>query len=301
MYEHTHHHRDRSSRQLFVAVGITFAFAAVEAVTGIWANSLALMSDAGHMITDSTALLLAAVAARLAQKPATHRHTFGFGRAEILAAIFNASFMLAVVAGIIYGAVHRIMQPPDVKGSAVIMVAALGLLLNISIAVVLSRGERTINIRGALLHVMGDLLGSVAALASGMVIYFSGWMLIDPLLSLAICVLILVSALRLLKEALHIVMEGVPHNLNLAQVGKSMAQVSGVHSVHDLHIWRLDSHSVALSAHVVVESLVSWEGVLARLREHLLYTYNIDHITLQPEPLTQPLRRMAWPKNADGR
>lgn len=287
MFEHDHHHVDRSSRQLFLALFFTLGFAGVEAVTGWFANSLALMGDAGHMVTDSVSLGLAALAARLARRPASETLSYGFGRAEVVSAMVNAFFMLAIVAGIVFNAIGRITNPPEVKGMMVLVVAAIGLVVNIAVAWILSRGERTINIRGAMLHVMGDLLGSVAALTSGAVILLTGWTPVDPLLSLFISALILVSALRLLLEAFHVVMEGVPPEINLAEVGQSMAGVNGVRSVHDLHIWRLDSHTVALSAHVIVDKLAVWEPVLRNLKQHLEDQYHIDHITLQPETVEE--------------
>lgn len=287
MFEHDHHHADRSSRQLFFAVGFTLAFAGVEAAAGWFANSLALLGDAGHMVTDSISLALAAFAARLAQRPASERLSFGFGRAEVVSAIINAIFMLIIVGSIVLHAIQRLQQPPEVKGAMVLVVASIGLGVNIVVAIILSHGERTLNVRGALLHVMGDLLGSVEALMSGVVILLTGWTPIDPLLSLFISLLIMVSALRLLREAFHVVMEGVPPEINLPQVGHSMAAIDGVRSVHDLHIWRLDSHTVSLSAHVVVDNLAEWEPVLRRLKAHLAQEYAIDHITLQPETIEE--------------
>lgn len=284
MYEHDHSHHDHSSRHLLGALLVTIGFAGVEALAGWWSHSLALVGDAGHMVTDAVALGFAALAARLAQKPASETHSFGLGRAEVLAALLNALFMLAIVGGITWGAIERLQSPGEVHGGTVMIVAGIGLLVNVVVAWVLHRGEQTMNTRGALLHVMGDLLGSVAALAAGAVIYLTGWTPIDPILSIFISALILVSAVRLLLESLHVVMEGVPPGIDLATVGRSMAGVDGVLSIHDLHIWRLDSHTISLSAHVVVENLEAWQGVLIRLREHLLDTYNIDHITLQPEP-----------------
>lgn len=287
MFEHDHHHADHSSRQLFVALFFTLGFAGVEAITGWYANSLALLGDAGHMVTDSISLGLAAFAARLALRPASERHSFGFGRAEVVSAIVNAVFMLAIVGGIVFSAVRRIQDPPQVQGMIVLIVAGIGLAMNAAVAWILGHGEKTINVRGAMLHVIGDLLGSVAALLSGAVILLTGWTPIDPLLSLFISALILVSALGLLREAFHVVMEGVPPHIDLPEVGRSMAGVEGVRSVHDLHIWRLDSHTVALSAHVIVDSLAGWEPVLRRLKRHLDDTYGIDHITLQPETMEE--------------
>ena len=286
MHEHTHHrHGSGHLRPLVWGLVITLAFAMVEAVGGWLSGSLALLGDAGHMATDGLALALGAVAALLAQKPADRRLSFGWGRAEVLAAIVNAVFMLLIIVAIGAAAIDRLRDPQPVKGGMVMLIAAIGLLVNILVAWTLHRGEQTLNIRGALLHVMGDLLGSVAALLAGAVIYFTGWTPIDPLLSLLICALILVSSLRLLRDAVDVLMERVPRELSLPVVGQTLAAVEGVRSVHDLHIWRLDSSTISLSAHIVVDELQAWPAVLERLRETLIKRFDIDHITLQPEPL----------------
>ena len=272
------------------SLGLTLGFAALEAVAGWWSGSLALTGDAGHMLTDSTALGLAAFAAWLAARPPSPRHSYGLGRAEVLAALFNGLFMLAVVIAIVIAAVERVRDPQPVAGGVVMAVAAVGLGVNVGVIYLLSRGEQTLNTRGALLHVLGDLLGSVAALIAGAVVHFTGWTPIDPLLSVAICVLILISSLRLLREVLHVIMEGVPAHLDLAAVGRAMAGVAGVDSVHDLHIWTLSSGRVALSAHLVVERMDEWDGVLTAERTLLAERFGIDHATLQPEPAAQPVR-----------
>jgi cobalt-zinc-cadmium efflux system protein len=303
MYEHEHKSHDHDSgRLLFRALLLTLGFAAVEALAGWWAGSLALLSDAGHMFTDSSALGLAALAAALARRPSSQRHTWGMGRAEVLAALINGLMMLAIVAGIVYGAYDRLQSPQPVKGGAVMLVAALGLAVNLVVLRMLSHGgghghghhghdhghagaERNLNVRGAMLHVVGDLLGSVAALGAGIVIYFTGWTPIDPILSLAICVLILLSSLGLLREGLHVLMEGVPRHLDLDAVGKSMARTPGVAGVHDLHIWQVKSDQIALSAHVVLRDMQDWLKVLDSLNRSLARDYGIRHVTLQPEPL----------------
>ncbi|MEF8769656.1 cation diffusion facilitator family transporter [Candidatus Accumulibacter contiguus] len=212
---------------------------------------------------------LAAFAAWLAQRPPTQRHTYGYGRVETLAALLNVVFMVLVVVGISVAAVGRILDPAAVNGAAVTLVAALGLVLNIAVAWLLMHGEQTMNTRGALLHVLGDLLGSVAALVSGAVVMWTGWMTIDPLLSMLICALMLASSLRLLREVLQALMEGVPPSLSTEQVGRVLAGIAGVASVHDLHIWTLSSKRVALSAHLIVESLEQWPTVLAASRHAL--------------------------------
>jgi len=288
MHDHSHaheHHRSDSRRLLTFAVGLTLGFALVEVVAGWLSGSLALLSDAGHMVTDSTALALAAWAAWMARRPPSARHSYGLGRLETLAALFNALLMVALVSVVSAAAVQRLLEPPQVHGEIVTWVALVGLLVNILVARLLMGGRNNINVRAALLHVLGDLLGSIAALVSGVVIVYTGWTSIDPILSLFIVLLILISSLRLLREVVHTLLEGVPMNLELKEVGRTMAAAEGVMSVHDLHIWSLSAETTALSAHVVVQRIDQWPGVLWRLRELLSERFGIDHVTLQPEPL----------------
>jgi cobalt-zinc-cadmium efflux system protein len=282
-HDHAHHHHHHARNFLPAALIITLLYAGVEAGAGWWAGSLALLSDAGHMLTDALALGLAAAAAWVARRPPTPRHSFGLERVEVLAALGNAGFMLAVIIGIAWSAVDRLLHPVPVQGMVVTAVAVVGLLVNVGVAWLLAHGEETLNTRAALLHVLGDLLGSVAALASGLVIQFTGWTPADPLLSLFICALILYSTLRLAREAVHALLEGVPPGLVLPEVGRRMAAVEGVVSVHDLHIWSLSSRQAALSAHVVVRDLEEWPRILPALAELLRTDFEIAHATLQPE------------------
>lgn len=288
-HDHHHHHGSTSGKRLIWALGLTLGFAAVEAVAGWWSGSLALLGDAGHMVSDATALGLAAFAATLAAKPPTARLSYGLGRAEIVAALVNAALMLGIVAGIVTAALGRFSEPQSIDAPMVILVAAIGLAINITLAILLSQGEQTLNVRGALLHVMGDLLGSVAALVSGVVIYLTGWTPIDPILSVFICALILISAVRLLLEGLHVIMEGVPAHLKLREVGMAMAAAPNVRSVHDLHIWTVHSGSVALSAHVVIDEMSGWPQIMADLNRILHDRFDIEHSTLQPECHTEVL------------
>ncbi|RPJ01580.1 MAG: cation transporter, partial [Chloroflexi bacterium] len=273
--------------KLMIAVAITLSFAGVEAAAGWWSGSLALISDAGHMVTDSAALLIAAVAGWVARRGPSPKHSYGFGRAQLVAALINGLFMLAVVTAIIVQAVSRFANPIAVQGEAVTAVASLGLLLNILVARMLTRGNRDLNVRAALLHVLGDLLGSLAALVSGITVWATGWYTVDPALSLIIALLIAYSSLKLVREAFHGLMEGVPLHLSLEEIGVSMATVEGVTSVHDLHVWSLTDERIALSAHVVVEPLDDWPATLERLRSLLAQRYAIEHVTLQPETSQQ--------------
>jgi cobalt-zinc-cadmium efflux system protein len=282
---HVQHHLGHSGghSHLTGALVLTLTFAIVEAVFGVLSGSLALISDAGHMLTDSTALGLAALAAWLAKRPPSTRHTYGLVRAEILAALINGLLMLILIGFIAIEAVQRFAEPRPVQGEMVIVVAVLGLLINLGVAWKLSHGERDLNTRAAILHVMGDLLGSVAAITSGLVITFTGWTPIDPLLSLLVAGLILVSAVRLLREAVHVLLEAVPNSIDITEVDRELAAIDGVTSVHDLHIWALSSGKVALSAHLDVTALEAWPGVLANARTLLANRFGIGHVTLQPE------------------
>lgn len=289
---HAHLPRSEAGGAVFWALFLTLAFAVLETVTGFWSGSLALLGDAGHMLTDSASLGLAAFALWLSRRPPSLRHTYGLGRVETLAALLNVLFMVLVVIAIAVAAVRRFMLPSPINGEAVTLVAFAGLCVNAGVAWLLMQGEQTMNTRAALLHVLGDLLGSVAALLAGAVVMLTGWTPVDPLLSLLICALILVSSLRLLREVLRALLEGVPAHLCVDEIGRSLATVPGVVSVHDLHVWTLSSQRVVLSAHLVVESMSAWPEILARAG-HLLKHQGIGHVTLQPEPEVQPVRWMA--------
>lgn len=291
---HLHEHRagdaanrhvteGRNPRVLAGAVTLTLFFAAVEVIAGFWSNSLALISDAGHMVTDSTALGLALLAQYIARRPPSPRHSFGFGRTEALAAFINGLAMLAVVGWIIIEATRRFANPEPVQGKSVVIVALIGLVINLMVAWVLSRDQSSVNTRAALVHVMGDLLGSVAALTAGAVIYYTGWLTIDPLLSIIVSMLILKSTAGVLRESYHVLMEGVPHHIDYLQVGTDLTQIKGVLSVHDLHVWEMAAGEPALIGHVEIRDLQEWPSVLADIRRMLLTNHGIDHVTLQAE------------------
>ncbi|MBR9814045.1 cation transporter [bacterium] len=281
--DHDHAHTS-SIKTLLLALIITTGFAVVEAVTGWLANSLALIGDAGHMLTDSLSLAVGALAAWASKRPPTARLSYGWQRTEVLGALFNVIFMYAIVAVIIYAAIKRLIDTPDVEGGSVLLVGTLGLLVNIGVAWLLSRGEQTLNTRGAMLHVMGDLLGSVAAVGSGIVVLATGWMPIDPILSILICVLILVSSTKLLMETLRVVMAGVPPGLSLDRIRQDLVEVHpAIVGVHHLHVWEVSSSTRALSAHIEMDSLDEWQSALDAAAEYLAREFNIDHPTLQPE------------------
>jgi cobalt-zinc-cadmium efflux system protein len=293
MSEHPHHRHSHSHahghahgqgpRAYLVALCVTLAYAVVELLGGIWSGSLALASDAGHMFSDALALGLAAGAAWIAQRPPGLKHSYGLGRAEVIGAALNGLLMLAIIVVLVVEAVQRLLEPRPVAASAVMLIAAVGLIVNAGVAFILSRGQRDLNVRAALIHVLGDLVSSLAALIAGAVIYVTGWVTIDPILSLVIAALILVTTLALLRDTLHVLMEGVPSAVDLTEIGSALAGLRGVVAVHDLHVWSIGSARAALSAHVDIERLDDWPGILTAGQALLKSRFGVDHVTLQPE------------------
>ncbi|MBA2492199.1 MAG: cation transporter [Gammaproteobacteria bacterium] len=280
---HTHEHahaQNGSQRRLLAALVLTSAFAIFEAAVGWFSGSLTLLGDAGHMLTDSAAVGIGVAAAWLSQKPPSARHSYGFKRAEIIGALINVLFMVAIVVAIGITAIDRLLEPQPVAGLAVIIVGFAGLLVNLLAVWVLRGDSESLNVPGALLHVFGDLLGSVAALAAGAVIWWTGWMPIDPILSIFIGLLILVSSVRLLREILHVLMEGVPPHVDLDEVARAMVSVNDVVSVHDLHVWSLGSRACALSAHVRITDMRCWPTALDLLKNMLGNRFALTHTTL---------------------
>jgi cobalt-zinc-cadmium efflux system protein len=280
---HGHTIEGRSQKAMAFALGLTLLFALIEVVTGFMSNSLALISDAGHMVTDAAALGLALMAQLIARRPPSARHSFGFVRAEALAAFVNSLAMLLLVAWIVYEAATRLAHPEAVQGGTVFVVATIGACINILVAWILSRGEQSINTRAALVNVMGDLLGSAAAIAAGAIIHFTGWVRTDPILSIFVSMLILRSTLGILRESYHFLMEGVPAQIDYLQVGADLARVPGVYAVHDLHVWDMSLGEPALIGHVQIADLAHWPVVLDAAKTMLLDKHGIDHVTLQPE------------------
>ena len=269
--------------RFLLPLALTAAYAAVEFAGGLWSGSLALLGDAGHMVSDAAALAVAAIAASLARRPPGRGHSYGWQRAEVIGASLNGVLMLAIVVMLVVEAVSRLLSPREVAAGAVIAIAFLGMVVNGACLFLLGRGEPDLNARAALLHVMADLGSSFAALVSGVVIHFTGWFPIDSILSLVIGALILVSTQRVLRDALHVLMEGVPPAIDLAAIGRALATVSGVAEVHDLHVWSIAPGSVALSAHLEIEDLQRWPGILTEASAMLQARYGIGHVTLQPE------------------
>jgi cobalt-zinc-cadmium efflux system protein len=281
--KHAHFIEARSQKALAGALVLTLLFAVIEVVTGFISNSLALISDAGHMVTDAAALGLALLAQLIAKRPPSARHSFGFGRAEALAAFVNCLAMLALVCWIVVEAVRRFADPQPVQGAIVLGVAAVGIVINLLVAWMLSRDHQNMNTRAAMVNVMGDLLGSIAAVVAGAVIHFTGWVRIDPLLSVFVSLLILKSTVGVLRESYHFLMKGVPDQIDYVQVGADLAALDGVKSVHDLHIWEMSPGEPALIGHLEIADLERWPQVLRTVQDMLLAKHGIDHVTLQPE------------------
>ena len=292
MSAHRHPHPVGRGANFGLALVITLGYAGVEFAGGLWTGSLALLSDAGHMLSDALALGLAAFAAWLARRPAGQRHSYGWARAEVIGATLNSLLMLIIIVVLVVEAVTRLLDPRPVAALGMTIIAFVGMAINALVIWIMSRAEQTLNTRAALLHVVGDLVSSFAALVAGAVIYFTGWLPIDPILSLVIAGLILVSTMKLLRDTTHVLMEGVPPALELRAIGKALAGVEGVISVHDLHVWSITPGQVALSAHLEIGDLGRWPEILAAATELMRDRYEIGHVTLQPE-----LSRSSHPGN----
>lgn len=268
---------------LGVAVGLTLTFSFIELVGGLWSNSLALIGDAGHMVTDSASLLFALIANLIAQRGADRDHSFGHGRVEVLAAFVNGIVMLGVVIWLFREAFGRISNPEPVSGFSVMAIAAIGLLINLGVAWSLSRDKKNVNTRAALLHVMGDLLGSVAAIAAGAVIWMGGPAIIDPILSMLVGVMLLHATYEILRDASRVLLDGVPEGVELNDVGRFLEEIPSVCHVHDLHVWTMSPGHGAIQCHVQIESPACWPKILDAIRTGLHDRFGIDHVTVQPE------------------
>lgn len=283
---HQHHHT-RNNNMMFYAAAFIALFGVAEAVCGTWSGSLALLSDAGHMGADALAMLIAGFASWVGRRPATPKHTYGFGRIEVIASWISSLLLLITIGGILIEAFHRWHNPPAIASMPVMIVATLGLFVNVVTVWLLNQGEENINTKAALLHVFGDLLGSVAALTSGIVIYYTNWTKIDPLLSGFICLLILISTISLLKESAMILMEGTPSNIDTAQIELLIKNIDGVNTIHDLHVWTLTSGKIILTAHVVITDHKNWPQLTDDIRTTLHKEFGIAHSTIQVETIDQ--------------
>jgi len=286
-HEHHHSHDDKSSiKRVQLALVLTGIFMVVEVVGGIISGSLALLADAGHMLTDTMALALAAFAFRVSSKPADTKRSYGYQRFQIIAAFVNGLSLLAIVGWILFEAVMRMINPPEVIGTTMLVVASAGLVVNVVVFLILHSGDQeNLNIRGAALHVLGDLLGSVAAIIAAFVIIKTGWMPIDPLLSVLVAALILRSAWQLVRRSAHILLEGAPEWLNLADMqSKIIASVPQVTEIHHVHVWGLTPQHPMLTMHVVLEEKPEDPTALVRsVKQVLKSKFGINHSTIEVE------------------
>ena len=278
------HAESRSGQQknLLIVLLMTGTFMVIEVVGGLFTGSLALLADAGHMLTDVAALGLSAFAMWMAARPSPPEKTYGYHRAEILAAVINAVVLLLLSVWIIYEAYRRVFEPSHVLGIPMLLIGVVGLGVNIaSMKLLAHESASSLNVRSAYLEVLSDAISSFAVILGGGIIWVTGWVLIDPLLSAGISVFIMWRTWGLLSQAVHVLMEGVPTHLNAKEVGQAMAGVPGVKEIHDLHIWTITSGLDALSAHVVVPPGNDRDTVLRCLQQLLHDRYEIDHATLQ--------------------
>lgn len=283
---HSHNHAagTNNEKALWIAVALTGSFLIAEVIGGIISRSLALLSDAAHMFTDVAALAISLAALRIAQRPADRKRSFGYYRFEILAAAFNALLLFAVALYILYEAYKRLSSPPEIQSSTMLVIAVLGLVINlISMRVLIGGKDDSLNVKGAYLEVWSDMLGSLGVIAGALIIRFTGWAWVDSVVAVAIGLWVLPRTWTLLKASLHILLEGVPEEIDVGQVGEALLAVPGVQSYHDLHVWAITSGKVSLTVHVVHSSEVLAATVLDAIRERLAHGFKITHVTIQCE------------------
>ncbi len=277
---------NNNQKGLIAALAVTAVMFLAELIGGYLANSLALQSDAGHMLTDCMALVMALLATTLASRPANKKQTFGFYRLEILSSLFNGSVLTLIAAYIFFQAYLRFQHPAPVWSGLMLTIATIGLLGNIGAAVILVRGSReNLNLRGAFLHVLSDMASSVGVIIGGLVIQFTRWYYIDPILSVLIAILILRGALSLVFESASILIESAPSGIDLDEVTRTICSFDGVEDIHDLHVWSITSGINAISAHIVIEkgAVEQTAEILKKIRDELKQKFNISHATFQTE------------------
>ena len=297
-HAHPHHTTAaaRSRGRLTATLVLTVAFVVVEIAGALWAGSLALLADAGHMLADAGGLALALFAIWIAARPPTPEKTYGYYRAEILAAFVNALLLLVVAGAILYEAYRRILAPSEVLGGPMLVVAVVGLAANGACAWLLhDDAAQSLNVRAAYLDVLSDALSSVAVVIAAVVVLTTGWTLADPLVSAAIALVIVPRTWGLLRQAVNVLLEGTPPHLDLGEIEDAMRRVPGVRRVHDLHVWTLTSAREAMSAHVVVEDVAESDRLLRELNEVLHARFGIDHTTIQLETEPPAVLRIQGP------
>lgn len=276
--------RAKNKRRLGIALALTSLYLAVEVAAGFWTGSLALLADAGHMLTDVGGLALALVAIRFAERPATPEKTFGYYRVEILAAMANALILVAISAVVLYEAYRRFRNPPEVESKLMLLVAVVGLVINVMGILILRGGSsKSLNVKGAYFEILSDALTSIGVIIAAAIIWATGWRYADPLLSAGIGLFILPRTWTLLKEAVGVLLEGTPSDVNMTALREAIAKVEGVTEVHDLHVWTLTTGMNALSVHVVRDGGKDGDGILRMVRERIASGFPIGHVTVQIE------------------
>lgn len=288
-HSHPHSHGQRNAgsiNKLKLALVLTFVYMFAEAIGGWFANSLALLADAGHMLTDVAAMALTLAAFWFAARPATAKKTFGYYRLEILAAFVNGITLVLISLWVIYEAYERWQSPPEIRGLMLTVIAVGGLVINLICAYLLHGDhEHNLNMRGAWLHVVGDALGSVTAIGAGVLILAFGWVWADAVSSVLISLIIIFGAWNLIKESVNVLLEGTPAHINLKAVEETIRQTENVEDVHDLHVWTITSGMEALSVHIIHRDEISQKALLKAVRQKLHDEFGIDHLTIQLETI----------------
>jgi cobalt-zinc-cadmium efflux system protein len=287
---HDHHHghshgHSANKKALFASFILITLFMVVEVIGGLLTNSLALLADAGHMLSDAAALGLSFLALKIGERKSSHSKTFGYKRFEIIAAAINGLTLILISLYIFFEAFQRFANPPEVQSVGMLVISSIGLLVNIIAAWILMRGDKdeNLNVRSAFLHVLGDMLGSVGAIVAALLMIFLGWTLADPIASVIVAVLILISGWRVTRQSLHILMEGTPEQININDVKSSLVKIPSVHDVHDLHIWSITSGMAMLSCHISINNTGVHDEVLEQAQSILHDDYGIEHSTIQVE------------------
>ena len=288
---HDHGARAGNERNLWIVLGLTTAFMVAEVVGGVLTKSLALISDAAHMLTDAAALAIALAAIRIGKRAADHKRTFGYYRFEILAAAFNAVVLFLVAGYILYEAYQRFSNPPEIQTAGMMVIATIGLAVNIvGMRLLRSGSESSLNVKGAYLEVWADMIGSLGVLVAGVIIYFTRWAWVDAVVAAGIGLWVLPRTWKLLKESMNILLEGVPLDVNMDEVEKTLLSVSGIRELHDLHIWALSSGRNSLTVHVVLAEGAAEQAVSRDMTALLASRFSIRHVTVQVEAAARDMK-----------
>ena len=293
--EHHHHHHHLHSAPanslsgiFILSIILNSLFVLIEAGVGLWQNSLSLLSDAGHNLSDVFSLLLVLIAFRLAKVQRNERFTYGYRKSTILISLLNAVILLVAVGAIVIESIHKFNEPAEVNGIAVSWTAGVGILINGATALLLMRGQKSdLNVRGAFLHMAADTLVSVGVVISGIVIHYTGWTVIDPIVSLIIAIVILFSTWELLSDSLRLAVDGTPEGVELQEIEQLLVENEHIKEAHHIHVWAISTTETALTAHVVLDDLTCWPQVTERLK-HILAEHGISHTTLEPETSDYP-------------